>query len=97
MNGDDKQQELEELRKRMQLEEQKKALLRRILTPDAYERMINVKTANQDMYNMALSIITNAVQTGRMRTPINDNQLKQILMKLAQRTHRESKINILRK
>lgn len=84
------QQKLQQL----QIEEQKKALLRRILTPEAYERMMNVRISNPAVYNQVVNSLAYFVQSGQY-TKITDQQLYKLLAKFSQK--RESKIEFKEK
>ncbi|MFB3888644.1 MAG: DNA-binding protein [Candidatus Bathyarchaeia archaeon] len=73
------------------LEAQKQALLRQILSPEARQRLTNLKMVKPEFTeNLELQLIQLA-QTGKIPTPLSDTQLKQILLQLQSRK-RETKI-----
>ncbi|MFA5105679.1 MAG: DNA-binding protein [Candidatus Micrarchaeia archaeon] len=66
-----------------ELEEQKKAVLRNFLAPAAYERVMNVKIANKDLYDQLVNSIAYLVQSGRMAgAKISDEQVVRLLEKM---------------
>jgi len=74
-----------------QIETQKQAILRRILTPEARRRLNNLKMVKPEFANQLELQLIQLVQGGRVQTPITDQQLKEILIKL-QAQRRDIKI-----
>ncbi len=73
------------------IETQKQALLRQILSPEARQRLNNLKMVRADFTeNIELQLIQMA-QIGKLPIPLSDAQLKQILLQLQSRK-RETKI-----
>ncbi|MGD6934261.1 MAG: DNA-binding protein [Candidatus Bathyarchaeia archaeon] len=73
------------------IEAQKQALLRQILSPEARQRLNNLKMVRADFTeNIELQLIQMA-QMGKLPVPLSDAQLKQILLQLQSRK-RETKI-----
>ena len=88
------QQQLEEQRR--QIENQRQAILKGILTNEARERLANIKLAKPE-YAMALeSQLIQLAQTRRVTDKITDDQLRQLLQQLT-KTQRESKITFKRR
>lgn len=86
------QQQLAEARK---AEEQLKATLRMMLDVAAYDRITNVKLANQQLFLVtAQNILTIYKRIGRK---ISDEELLQILQQLKNRTERKTSITFERK
>jgi programmed cell death protein 5 len=74
-----------------QMEEQKQALLSKILAPEARQRLNNLKMVKKEFAeNIEMQLIEMA-QTGKLPIPLSDGQLKQILVQLQSRK-RETKI-----
>ena len=74
-----------------QLEDQKQALMAKILSPEARQRLNNLKMVRKDFAeNIEMQLIEMA-QTGKLPIPLSDAQLKQILVQLQSRK-RETKI-----
>jgi programmed cell death protein 5 len=74
-----------------QLEAQKQALLSRILTPEARQRLNNLKMVKSDFTEQIELQLIEMAQTGKLPIPLSDAQLKQILVQLQSRK-REIKI-----
>jgi len=58
----------------------KKAVLRKILTKDAFERLSRVKLANPTVALQLESYLIQAYNKDQLRGMIDDNKLKQILV-----------------
>ena len=73
--------EEQELQKK-QLEEQKKMILRSILTTDARERLGRIKVARPEIVESIENQLIMLAQSGRLESKINDEQLRSILQKV---------------
>jgi len=91
------QRRLQEEERRRQLELQKEALLRRILTPEARARLSNLKLVRPDLTRIIEEQLIALAQTGRIRVPVTDRELKQLLLQIYEQTHRETRIRIREK
>jgi programmed cell death protein 5 len=85
-NQDQKQAQAEQ-----QLEMQKQALLRQILSPEARQRLTNLKMIKPEFTEQLELQLIQLTQTGKLPIPLSDAQLKQILIQL-QSQKREPKI-----
>lgn len=65
-----------------QLEGQKQALLRRILTPEARRRLTNLNIVKPEFTQQLELQLIQLAQQGKIVTPITDEQLKELLLKL---------------
>ena len=74
-----------------QIVAQREAVLRRILTPDARSRLTNLKMVKSQFATQIENQLIQLAQTGRINSPLTDNQLKEILKKM-QSQRRETKI-----
>jgi len=74
-----------------QVEQQKQALLRQILAPEARQRLNNLKMIKPEFTAQLELQLIQLAQSGRLNVPLNDEQLKELLVKL-QSTKREIKI-----
>lgn len=70
----------------------KDALLRQILEPAARSRLGNVKMVKPELADAVENYLIGMGMQGRLRTPITDEQLKQILLS-SQQPKRDFKIN----
>lgn len=71
--------------KELQLEQQKRDIVRRYLEPGAYERLMNVRVSNYDLYAQLLDLIISMVQSNRITSRLSEDQLISILTKLTSR------------
>ncbi|MDH5754411.1 MAG: DNA-binding protein [Candidatus Bathyarchaeota archaeon] len=74
-----------------QLELQKQALLKRILAPEARQRLANLKMVRPEFTDQLELQLIQLAQQGKLPIPLTDAQLKQILVQL-QAHKRETKI-----
>jgi len=84
-------QEQQRVQAQQQLEIQKQAVLRRILTADARQRLTNLKMVKPEFAEQLEFQLIQLAQQGKVNIPINDEQLKEILIRL-QSGRREIKI-----
>jgi programmed cell death protein 5 len=74
-----------------QLELQKQTLLRKILTPEARQRLANLKMVRPEFTEQLELQLIQLAQQGKLPIPLADEQLKQILIQLGSQK-RETKI-----
>ncbi|MDH5794677.1 MAG: DNA-binding protein [Candidatus Bathyarchaeota archaeon] len=84
-------QEQQQAQAEEQVELQKQALMRRILTPEARQRLANLKMVRPEFASQIELQLIQIAQQGRIELPIDDEQLKQILMRL-QKDRRDIRI-----
>ncbi len=65
-----------------QIEAQKQALLRQLLTPEARQRLTNLKMIKPEFTEQIELQIIQLAQAGKLPIPLSDAQLKQILIQL---------------
>lgn len=89
------QRKLAEEQKKAQMEQelelQKQAILRNILTPEARQRLANLKMVKPEFTEQLELQLIQLAQQGKLPIPLTDEQLKQILIQL-QNKKREIKI-----
>jgi programmed cell death protein 5 len=68
-----------------QIDAQKQALLRKILAPEAQQRLNNLKMVKQDFAEQIEMQLIQMAQTGKLPIPMSDAQLKQMLIQLQSR------------
>ena len=97
--GEDQQAELRAaVQKRlgeMRAEQQKKSVAQRLMTPGAYERLMNVRVSNPELYSQLLDFIVSMARQNRQAGRITEEQLKEILSRLTYRP--ETKIEFRHK
>lgn len=96
-----KMRKLAELRKRMEEERERRArieaILRQILTPEARERLNNLRLVKPELASVLEEQLILLAQSGRVQIPITDEFLKKLLTELYEQTRRETKITFRRK
>ena len=88
------QQQAAQEEKAKQFEMQKQAVLRQILTPEARDRLANIKLANPQMADGVEMQLIQLAQSGRLQGVIDDAMLRNIL---AQITPQKREITIQRR
>lgn len=73
------QQLQQEEQMRQQYEEQKKNALRQILTPEARQRLANLRLTKAELVNAIEMQLIQMAEAGRIQIPVTDATLKQIL------------------
>jgi programmed cell death protein 5 len=68
-----------------QLEAQKQELLKQILSPEARQRLTNLKMVKAEFTEQLELQLIQLAQTGKLPIPLSDAQLKQILLQLQSR------------
>ena len=66
----------------MKAEQQRRELAKRYMTPQAYERLMNVRISNHELYAQIINFIIAMVQGKRITSKLTEDQLKSILSKL---------------
>lgn len=65
-----------------QAENQKQAILRQILTQEARQRLANIRIVKPEFAQQLEMQLIQLAQTGRVKLPITDDQLREALSKL---------------
>jgi len=65
-----------------QVETQKQAILKRILTPEARQRLTNIKMVRPEFADQLELQLIQLAQSGKVKLPISDTQLKEALVRL---------------
>ena len=98
-NGDAREEELRkriaQMQKKQQYGAQLGSILRKLLEQGSYERMMNVKISNEELFFKAGGAIIQAAQSGRIKEKVTEEQLKIMLGTLSHR--HEPKIEIRKK
>ena len=82
----------EAIKQEMELQAQIDAIMRKILTPEARERLGRVKLVKPELARQVELVLVQLYQTGQIREPIDDAKLKRILAQIDARTRREFKL-----
>ena len=79
----------------MQMEQQKKEAMRQLLEAKAYERLMNIRASNPELYSQIVSVVISLAQTNRLQGKMTEAQLMSILGKITVR--KEPTINFKHK
>ncbi|MEM0107100.1 MAG: DNA-binding protein [Candidatus Micrarchaeaceae archaeon] len=71
--------------KRLQEEEEKKVLASKFLDAKAYERLMNIRSTNLELYDQIISLIISLVKAGRLNSKLTEEQFINILSKITSR------------
>lgn len=71
--------------KAMQIDQQKRNLVRQYMTTDAYERLMNVRISSYELYSQLVDIILSMAQQKRIASKLTEPQLKDLLARLTYR------------
>ncbi|WP_297469302.1 DNA-binding protein [Thermococcus sp.] len=82
----------EAMKQEMELQAQIDAIMRKILTPEARERLGRVKLVKPELARQVELVLVQLYQAGQIREPIDDAKLKRILAQIDARTRREFRI-----
>ena len=66
-----------------QVDQQRQAIMRQILTPQARDRMANLRMDYPDIARLVEDQLISLVQAGRIQQQVDDNTLKEILRRVA--------------
>ncbi len=93
--ADEQRKALEKKYRALQIEQQKRAMARKVMTVGAYERLMNVRVSNYELYGQLIDLIISLAQSNKLRSLLTEEQLKDILGRITYRP--ESKIEFKRK
>ena len=79
----------------MQVELQKKELLRRMLDDAAYERMMNVRISSPELFEKVVQSLAYLAQSGKMTGRVSEEQVYSLLAKMTEK--RETSIEFRKK
>jgi len=91
-----REKKLAELKQAQAVEQQKKFLLKQVVDDAAYERLMNVRLANPELYNNVVNLLLVYARSGKLASRITEAQILQVLKELSG-GKRETTITINRK
>ena len=96
-----RRKKLEELQKRAEAERQaqiaaaqRRAVLKRILTPEALARLDNIRVVRPDIVEALEQQLISLASSGRVKVPIDDETLKKILETVYSQTRQEYRFRL---
>ncbi len=75
-------------------EAKKQEFLRRILTPEARDRLNNIKIVRPEIASFVEDQLIALAQAGRLPIPVSEDIIKKILEQIYSQTHREIRVRI---
>ncbi|MCL5433848.1 MAG: DNA-binding protein [Candidatus Marsarchaeota archaeon] len=73
---------LTEQYKRLQLEQQKKEIVHSLLDQEAFDRLMNIRLSNPELYTQLVDLLISFAQNGRLQTKMNVKQFLALIQKL---------------
>ena len=78
-----RQKKLQEIQQAQAMDAQKKLLLKNLVEPKSYERLMNVRLANPELYDQLISLLAYLFKSGQVKGKIGEAQVLQLLSKLS--------------
>lgn len=83
------QQELRKALRNAQVEQQKKALVRQALEDKAYDRLMNIRVSNKELYSQLVDMIISLSQSGRLPNKLTEAQFVEVLKRFTAKAEPE--------
>ena len=93
---DDRRKSQEAQRQQMLAEQQKRLFFRQLLDDRGYERMMNIRLSNHDLFDQLYSVFAYLQQNGQLGGKVTEERLLAIIGKLKE-SKREPTIKFSRK
>lgn len=90
-------EEAKEREEELARELQKQEVLRRVLTPEARERLANIKLVKPELAKHLEEYLVSLTLSGRLNKVIDDEELKEILRQIDEKSRRDIRITVRRK
>ncbi len=87
--GADMQAAYQQEQAKAEMDAQKQAILRQIMTPEARERLTRLKMSRKEMVEQIEAQLIMLAQSGRLQSKIDDAKLKQLLMQMQPKNARQ--------
>ncbi|WMW23187.1 DNA-binding protein [Methanolobus mangrovi] len=82
MGAGDMQAAMQQEQAQADMDAKKQALMRQILTPEARERLTNLRMSRKELVDQLESQLIMLAQNGRLQSMIDDEKLKQLLVQM---------------
>lgn len=79
------------------MEEQRRLMLKQILSDAAGERLSNIRLVKPDKARQVEMLVINAARQGKLGGKVEDEQLKELLAQVSEQTQRRTKVTISRR
>jgi len=90
MPGADMQAAMQQEREQAEMEAQKQAVLRQVLTPEARDRLTSLRLSRKELVEQIEQQLISLAQGGRLQSKIDDAQLKHLLSQMQSKKHEPS-------
>jgi programmed cell death protein 5 len=80
--GADMQAAMQQEQMQAEMEAKKQALMRQILTPEARERLTNLRMSRKELVEQLENQLIMLAQSGKLQSMIDDEKLKQLLVQM---------------
>lgn len=77
--------------------EQRRLLLNQVMTPEAREKLANIRLVKPERADRVENMIISALQSGQLSGRINEEQVKSLLETVVEQTRKETKVTIVRR
>jgi len=91
-----RKKKIAQMQKQQEQDSQKKMLLKNLVEPAAYERLMNVKLANPELYDQVVNVVAYVFKSGNVKGRLTEGQILQLLEKLRGKSY-EPTITVKRK
>ncbi|MCL4383380.1 MAG: hypothetical protein M1168_02965 [Candidatus Marsarchaeota archaeon] len=71
--------------KQMQIEEQRKELMKQFLDSGAYQRLMNIRISNYELYMQIINILISFIQEGRITNKLSEDQFIAFINKMTRK------------
>ena len=87
---------LMEFQKAREAESQAKAVLKQILSPEAYDRMMNIRLSSPELFQQLTQLLIYLAQNGQLKEKLSEAKLKELISRIVSR-RKETSIKLMRK
>ncbi|MFH1471006.1 MAG: DNA-binding protein [Candidatus Micrarchaeota archaeon] len=84
------QEQYAKVAKARELEEQMKLVLKQVLDGAAYERAMNVRLANPELYQQIVALLAQLYRANQLKGKVSDEQLKKLLERVSSNRYEPS-------
>lgn len=77
--------------------EQRRLMLNQILTPEAREKLANIRLVKPDRAEQVESMVISAARSGQLGGRVTEEQLKDLLQTVVEQTQKKTSVTIVRR
>lgn len=79
------------------MQEQRRVMLKQVLTPDAREKLANIRLVKPDRAEKVENYVLGAAQSGQLGGKVTEEQLKDLLRNVTEKEQSKNKVTIMRR